>query len=62
MGQFLVFAVGGGWARHHVITSELMGVTVTTAAQFAHAHSLHNSNFNLFSVFRGVKIRFSFTT
>ena len=28
--------------------------TVTTAAQFAHAHSLHSSNFSSFSVFRGV--------
>ena len=30
--------------------------TETTTAQFEHAHSLHNSNFTFFSVFRGVKI------
>ena len=59
MGQF-PFICGGGRARHHVITSERGGGapkgvdglgngTVTTAAHFGHAHSLHNSNFTFFA-------------
>ena len=61
-----------GWAWHHVNTYALMGCvapkgvdglgcgTVTTMAQFAHAHSLQNGNFALFSVFCCSKITKNF--